>query len=253
MRTAWTGAPSNEERLASFWSDVTGAPLVILTDFDYTISNQDVGDLLAETLAPPSAETRRRFARGEIGTRAYWLDSMARIRQEEGERLADTVGIDPDFAGFADWCAEQRIPLAVVSDGFSFYIERVLTRHGVRPLPVFANQFVATGNLQFPHGNPACEMCGCCKAGVVRRVQAAGARVIYLGDGVSDLYAVSFADWVFAKGSLARWMTEWKAPFFPLPDWATVRQQVEAGLTAFRNGSHPGKAGLAPNPKCHFA
>lgn len=238
--------------LDGFWQAVETAPFVILTDFDYTISDEDVGDLIAETLAPPAAETRRRFGRREIGTRGYWLDSMVRVEREAAERLADQVGIDPDFAPFADWCAEQGIPLAVVSDGFSFYIDRVLKRHGVRPLPVFANRFVTTGSLEFPHGNPQCDLCGCCKASIARRVKEAKAHVLYLGDGVSDRYAVAFADWVFAKGSLADRMTEWGAPFFPLADWSAVRRTVAAGLAEFRAGSHPGKAGLTADPICRF-
>jgi 2-hydroxy-3-keto-5-methylthiopentenyl-1-phosphate phosphatase len=259
------------QALDAFWQAVETAPFVILTDFDFTISNEDVGDLIAFTLAPPSAETRQRFARREIGTRGWWLDSMIRIEQAAGERLADQVGIDPGFAPFADWCAAQGIPLAVVSDGFSFYIERILARHGVRPLPIFSNRFIETGRLDFPHGNPACDLCGCCKAGIVRRVRSggnlrglgefspaggcspkAGAHVLYLGDGVSDRYAVAFADWVFAKGSLAERMKGWGAPFFPLTDWATVQRTVAAGLDQFRAGTHPGKAGLAADPLCRF-
>lgn len=235
-----------------FWEEAAAAPFVILTDFDYTISNEDVGDLIAESLAPPSAETRRRFARREIGTKGYWLDSMIRVEQGAAEHLADTVGIDPAFAPFADWCAEQGIPLAVVSDGFSFYIDRILARHGVRPLPVFSNRFIDTGSLEFPHANPQCDLCGCCKAGIVRRVKESGAHVLYLGDGVSDRYAVAFADWVFAKGSLADRMKQWGAPFFPLTDWSMVQRTVQEGLEQFRDGSHPGKAGLAADPICRF-
>jgi 2-hydroxy-3-keto-5-methylthiopentenyl-1-phosphate phosphatase len=243
---------SNAERLTQFWAEAKGAPLVILTDFDFTISDEDVGDLISLTLAPPSAETLRRFESREIGTKGYWLDSMIRVQQAEAEPLADTVAIDPGFAPFADWCSTQGIPLAVVSDGFAFYIDRILARHGVRPLPVFSNQFVATGQLEFPHANPSCDLCGCCKAGIARRVRATGARVLYLGDGVSDRYAVAFADWVFAKGSLAERMAGWGAPFFPLTDWASVQRTVAAGLEQFRNGSHPGKAGLAADPICRF-
>lgn len=238
--------------IENFWAAVRTAPFVILTDFDFTISDEDVGDLIALTLAPPSAETRRRFAIREIGTRGWWLDSMIRIEQTEGERLADQVGIDPGFAPFADWCAEQGIPLAVVSDGFSFYIDRILARHGVRPLPIFSNRFVATGSLEFPHGNPECDLCGCCKAGIARRVRDGGGNLLYLGDGVSDRYAVAFSDWVFAKGSLAERMEGWGAPYFPLTDWASVQRLVANGLTQFRDGSHPGRAGLEPDPICRF-
>jgi 2-hydroxy-3-keto-5-methylthiopentenyl-1-phosphate phosphatase len=229
-----------------------GAPLVVLTDFDFTISLEDVGDLVTLTLAPPSEETMLRLSRKEIGSRIYWSESMARVKQAEGEALADQVGIDPHFAAFARWCEAEAIPLAVVSDGFWFYISRILGREGLGHLPVFCNEMDEPDRLAWPHGNPACEVCGCCKALVARRVREAGARIIYVGDGISDLYAAAFADWVFAKGRLARHMAEHGSPFFPLGDFADVLRTLQKDPEAFRRGTAPGRATLQPDPICRF-
>lgn len=240
------------ERLDRFWSAALGAPLVILTDFDYTITQVDVGDLVVETLAPPSALTVQRFAQGEIGTRLYWLDSMNRVHQAEGEQVADTVAIDPYFPAFTAWAAAQGLPLAVVSDGFTFYIQRVLGREGLDHLPVFANVMQAFGDLAFPHGNPVCDKCGCCKAAVARRLKEGGAHIVYLGDGVSDLYAAGFADWVFAKGRLARYLEEHGAPYYPLDSFADPLRVLSADLEAFKTGQAPRRSSLGPNPLCRF-
>lgn len=45
----------------AFWAAVREAPLVVLTDFDYTLSEVDVGDLVTEQLCMPPQETLRRF------------------------------------------------------------------------------------------------------------------------------------------------------------------------------------------------
>lgn len=235
-----------------FWRGAAQAPLVVLTDFDFTISQVDVGDLIVDNLAPPSPETVARARAGEVGSRVLWQDSITRADLGEALALVDTVAIDPHFASFAGWCAAQQIPLAVVSDGFSFYIQRILGPAGLSHLPVFCNEMTGPGALAFPHGNPACERCACCKAQVARRVAGAGTHVIYIGDGTSDMYASAFVDWVFAKGRLADFLTESGSPFFPFDSFADVRRKLEAGLPAFRAGEAPGRVRLAPSPHCRF-
>lgn len=240
-------------RHRNFWSDANQAPLIVLTDFDFTISAVDVGDLITETFAPPSPETLRRFGAREIGTRLYWLDSMVRADPGKAADLAATVPIDPEFAPFAAWCQVHRIPLAVVSDGFGFYIERILRREGLEQLPVICNEMERPGELSFPNANSACDFCACCKAQVAKRLQDAGSRVIYIGDGVSDLYAARFADWVFAKGRLERFMQENGSPYFPLHSFADVHRTLSADLAAFEKGTAPGRSSLSLDPRCRFS
>lgn len=238
--------------LSTFWRDAAQAPLVVLTDFDFTISQVDVGDLIVETLSPPSPQNRARFQDKEIGTRLLWLDSMRYVKQAEGERLADTVAIDAGFASFVHWCRAEGIPLAVVSDGFSYYIRRILAREGLNDLPIFCNEMKAAGDLDFPHGNPACDFCGCCKAGLARRVRQGGARVVYIGDGVSDLYGAAFADWVFGKSTLADYLRANGSPFFPLTSFQQVQTTLAENLAAFRTGSFDHCSTLTAHDRCRF-
>lgn len=239
-------------RADGFWTAAAGAPLVVLTDFDFTISSVDVGELIARRLAPPSRETVDRFRRKEIGTRLYWLDSMNRVDAAQALALADSVSIDPHFADFAEWCRREGIPLAVVSDGFWYYIQHILTREGLGDLPVFSNEMPRRGVLEFPHGNPACDRCGCCKADVARRLHQDGSRVVYVGDGVSDLYAAGFADWVFAKEALARHMADHGSPYFELGGFDDVHRTLREHLEAFRSGTMERQARLGPHPFCRF-
>ncbi|MFZ5814785.1 MAG: MtnX-like HAD-IB family phosphatase [Bacillota bacterium] len=244
---------AEQARLDAFWRRALGAPLVVITDFDGTISQLDVGDLIWERLTPPSPETLRRLEAGEVGSRIAYLDSTVRVNPAEGEALADTVAIDPHFAAFAAWTEAAGVPLAVLSDGFTFYIDRILKREGLDHLPVLANEWVAPGQLAWPHGNPACDFCGCCKALVTRRLRQSGARIIYLGDGTSDLFAAAFADWVFARGRLARFMEENGSPYFPLDSFATPLALLQRERDRFRQGSMEGRVTLPPHPQCRFA
>lgn len=241
------------ERNGAFWGAALGAPLAILSDFDFTISAVDVGDLITDTFCPPSPEVLARIARGEAGSRLYWLDSMARVEREQAVALASQVEIDPGFHDLVAWAAIQAVPLAVVSDGFTFYIERILGREGLSHLPVFANEHAGPGELAFPFANPACDLCGCCKAAIARRLKESGTKIIYLGDGVSDLYAAGFADWVFAKGRLAQHMEEHGAPYFPLESFHEVLALLQPNLERFRTGAMSRRNSLTANPRCRFA
>lgn len=235
-----------------FWNRALGAPLVILTDFDYTISVVDVGDLICDTLAPYPLPLLERYARGEAGTRELWMASFARVDRDEAAALADQVAIDPGFHAFAAWAEREGIPLAVVSDGFTLYIDRILGREGLGHLPVFANRYVERGRLEWPNANPACDRCGCCKAGVVRRLKEAGARVVYIGDGYSDIYGASFADWVFAKSSLARYLERHGSPYFPLTGFADALAVLQQHLPRFRDGTMERRSTLRPHAQCRF-
>lgn len=236
----------------AFWATAEGAPLVILTDFDGTITEVDVGTLIWERLTPPSAETLRRLAADEIGSRLAYLETTARVDPAQGVALAQQVAIDPHFKEFSAWAGTQGLPLAVVSDGFTFYIDPILRREGLSHLPVFANEWVSPGELAWPHGNPACDRCGCCKAAVSRRLRQAGSQVIYLGDGVSDLYAAGHADYIFARGRLARYLEEQGAPYFPLDSFGSVLSLVSRHLERFRGGTMERRNTLTAHPHCRF-
>jgi 2-hydroxy-3-keto-5-methylthiopentenyl-1-phosphate phosphatase len=239
-------------RIGTFWSDAAQAPLVILSDFDFTISQVDVGDLIVETLAQPSEATLAQIRAGQAGSKAFWRDSMARAPMDRALALADTVALDPHFAPFAAWCRAEGLPLAVVSDGFWFYIRPIMDRHGLGDLPVFCNEMPSEGQLAFPHANPACDLCGCCKAGVARRLKEQGARLVYIGDGTSDLYASAFVDWVFAKGFLADYLTKQGTPFYRFDSFADVAAVLQPQVEAFRHGTAAKPTTLQPNSTCRF-
>jgi 2-hydroxy-3-keto-5-methylthiopentenyl-1-phosphate phosphatase len=231
----------------------SGAPLVIMTDFDATITAVDIGDQVIDRLAPLAPDAVRRLASGNLTPRQIWEETIPRaLRQPDAlAALAGSAAIDPAFPAFVQWCRAAAIPLAVVSDGFRFYIEPILERCGLSGLTVFCNE-TRGSDLQWPNGNPYCDHCGCCKAQIVRRARAAGSRVIYVGDGTSDFYAACQADWVFARATLERYVREQGSPYFPFPGFAYVREVIARHLEAFRAGTMADRVHLRTE-LCRFA
>lgn len=228
-----------------------GAPLVVLTDFDATISLVDVGDRMVEELAPLPPDA---LENGPITPRQFWELTVPRLatRQTELAALIDSVSIDPTFIDFVRFCEQEAIPIAVVSDGWRFYVEPILERYGLSHLTVYCNEMQPDGTLIWPNGNPACDRCGCCKPTIVRGTKAQGSRVVYIGDGTSDFYAAVYADWVFARSTLERHARSQGSPCFSFPDFKYVQATLAANLEAFRDGTMGAKSRVTTNV-CVFA
>src|SRR5437773_1346794 len=77
-------------------------------------------------------------------------------------------------------------------------------------------------DVSFPFADPACESCGNCKAGHVRRHRALGLRTVLVGDGLSDRHGALAADHVLARGSLRDWCVAEGVPHRVFRDFAEL-------------------------------
>ena len=211
------------------------ARLAVLCDFDGTISKGDIGNTLFREYAGGSnwEELVASWERGEIGSKECLTEEcrLARVTRDEVVALAESFEIDPYFPAFSAWCAENEIPLAVVSDGLDFYIEIVLKRHGLSHLPVYANHLTFTDSgiaPEFPYFDQGCGSCGNCKGHHVRKYRQNFGRVVFVGDGYSDRCALEEADLVLAKKELARICESLAEPCIEVCDFKTVRAVVDA-------------------------
>ena len=87
--------------------------------------------------------------------------------------------------------------------------------------------------MAFPNGNPECFLCGTCKRNRVLAHQAAGRRVVFIGDGESDRYAAGYADVVFAKQSLETFMRERGWPFERWTAFSEIHRWLDGELASF--------------------
>jgi 2,3-diketo-5-methylthio-1-phosphopentane phosphatase len=185
------------------------APILVL-DFDGTVTDKDVGDEVCDRFAPPVwRDIDAQWVRNEISLpeaqRRMW--GLARAARDEALAYARVVGtLRPgldrllaavDELGGAAWLA---------SGGFDFYIEAILDGRLARFARAFFNATrFADGRIEidFPHHALACARCAVCKGKVCDLARAAGASVVFVGDGASDRCAIGRADRLFAvRGSL---------------------------------------------------
>jgi 2,3-diketo-5-methylthio-1-phosphopentane phosphatase len=212
--------------------------MIVFTDFDGTITQLDVTDEILAHLAHPSwLEVEQEWTRGLIGSRECLERQVALVdaSAEELHALIDAVPIDPSFASFYRFTRRHGIPLYVLSEGFDYWIERILKRAAVNgPLRNGIHMFSSALRLEgrrlipsFPHSAQSCEHgCATCKAALLRRLGKGKRPVIFVGDGLSDRFAVDEADVVFAKRQLLAFCQEHGKACRPFETFAEVEQAI---------------------------
>jgi 2-hydroxy-3-keto-5-methylthiopentenyl-1-phosphate phosphatase len=219
-------------------TDTPPKPLLhIFTDFDGTITLDDLGDKIFRDFGGRFEEYHERLKRGELTVPQYWHllcaslpagTTLHKLRAWAAEQAADK-----DFAPFVEFCRAHALPLTVVSDGFDVYIHAVLEREGASDVPRFCNRLESVSGVclpMFPGRDEACTcFCASCKRNSVLKQTPPDAFVVYIGDGYSDFCAAEHADIIFAKKALATYCNQKRLPHYPFSTFADV-QRILAGL-----------------------
>jgi 2-hydroxy-3-keto-5-methylthiopentenyl-1-phosphate phosphatase len=183
---------------------------LVLCDFDGTICTVDMGNEILNRFTDEGwDEIDRAYCAGEIGSR----DAYSRVaplfkgtRAQMLEYVSASEKLDPHFPKFYTYCREKQIEVKIVSDGLDFYIDAILRKYNLQDIEYFSNVLVfRNGNalsISFPRMNIQCEKCGTCKTGVLKEYRGSYDRVIYVGNGYSDVCPAKDADIVFAKDVL---------------------------------------------------
>jgi 2,3-diketo-5-methylthio-1-phosphopentane phosphatase len=203
--------------------------MIICSDFDGTIAQNDVGSLISTKFGDPAACAKfvSAWKRDEISSHQCLEQELATVRvtPPQLEAFCEAQSLSPGFVEFARMCRGHQWPLIVLSDGLDYYIKRILARHDL-DLPVFSNclRFVAPDRLaaDFPYLEHSCGRCGNCKGYHVRRLRRELETMVYIGDGFSDRCGAQEADMIFAKRDLAQWLGESSKTFYRFENFFEV-------------------------------
>jgi 2,3-diketo-5-methylthio-1-phosphopentane phosphatase len=185
-------------------------PIAICCDFDGTITLMDTGKALLSTLTKEDWQAVDKFViNGQIGTREALIKQWGMIEYttwEEIFTIVDTMKIDPSFYDFYNWVIEENIMFIILSDGFQKYINRILEYNeiNVDSLDILANDVDLVDNkLKLIFNTPECNHgCANCKYSHVLKLKNEGYKMIYIGDGLSDILpAAELADIIYARNN----------------------------------------------------
>jgi len=187
----------------------------IVCDFDGTITLEDTGKKLLSSLATEDWRYYDQLViEGKMGTREALLKQynlINDINEQKLRKIVDSIKIDPTFFRFYQWTKEKGILFEIVSDGFEKNIKKILKNNGLDPneFIIKANNFdIKNDKIEIEFLTKKCEHgCANCKYSHVNKLKSKGYKVVYIGDGLSDILpARELADYIFAKkgGDLER-------------------------------------------------
>jgi 2-hydroxy-3-keto-5-methylthiopentenyl-1-phosphate phosphatase len=209
--------------------------LFVAIDFDGTIIDQDITDAVIQRFAKPGWEIPERlWETGQMGSRECLAIQMSLINKPVADVLnfIDQFEIDPYFLGFTDLLNQMGMPFAIVSDGFSVFIERLLGNAGFMKMPrIYANELIkkrAGLKTVFPYANRQCSS-GTCKCSVTNNLSG-DRSVILIGDGRSDFCLAQKAAFIFSKGKLGRFCAEVGLRFQPFEDFSDIAKWLNEGI-----------------------
>lgn len=196
----------------------------IYCDFDGTITNRDSIVFLTEKFGGGERFRRNVFEQIVSGRLTVYQAIKAELATvqvswaEAATALKSSIQVDPSFSRLVGWSREQSYYLAVVSSGMVPVINLFL---GDLDIPVFAHQVEVTeGGWQY-RIDPSMQ-----KTELLGRLPESD-RVIYVGDGTSDVEVVSLVDLLFATSYLAGYCEKNQIPFIPFDNFEDVLRRLQ--------------------------
>ena len=128
---------------------------------------------------------------------------MKASREEMLEVVRREAKVRPGLRELAKCCRRKGYRLVIVSNGLRFYIEDILHRLGITDVGVFASETVFNPQgLKVEYIGPdGAALDDNFKLAYTRRFLAEGYRVIYIGDGSSDISPACRSHRIFATES----------------------------------------------------
>jgi 2-hydroxy-3-keto-5-methylthiopentenyl-1-phosphate phosphatase len=203
----------------------------LLIDFDGTACPYDVSEELLDAFGDGDwRQYDYAVDRRELGLRQAAEIQASMLRAPRDEMLAfalERFTVDETFPRFVGYASATRRPLAVISDGFGFYVKPILERAGLGHLEVMTND-LANGGLRHPFAHPVCIGCGTCKMQAALRFRERYGSVAYVGEGQSDRYGALYSDLVFANKDLVRICEQDGVPYRTWTTFDDVRAVLES-------------------------
>ena len=182
----------------------------IFCDFDGTVSKIDTLNNFLHIYGDKEwLEIEKQWEQGLIGSRECLSKQMKVVSDMSEQKLDEflnRVEIDEHFCKFLNLIRKNHIDFYIVSDGFDYFINKILENNGIKDIKVFANKLTLSHGkfiTEFPYNEKKCSTsAGVCKCEIIKKYKKGTRSGFYIGDVVSDFCASKMADFLFAKGRL---------------------------------------------------
>lgn len=219
-----------------------GSKIKVFVDFDGTISSIDIGREIFLSFGDKekAEEIISNLQKGVISSRQCWEGLIANVQfvdEDDLKKLIDSIPIDNSFSDFIEFCKSKNIEVFILSDGFDYYIDRVLKRENLNWIPFYSNTLKIEKNklvAKFPYYNPDFFSSSNPKMRHIIDNSSDDDFTIYIGDGNSDKEAAQYCDLIFAKDGLLKFCEMNRISFFPYKNFNDVSETINRFLSKKR-------------------
>jgi 2-hydroxy-3-keto-5-methylthiopentenyl-1-phosphate phosphatase len=207
--------------------------MIIQCDFDGTIISNNLSVLLREKYACGNwQKIDSDYLHGRLTVEQSNKLQFTFIKEPK-ERLQEFVRqhieLRPGFVEFVRYCQESAIHFAIVSSGLDFYIKPVLAQISMPDLELHCGKtFFGKDGIIVSYYDPEGNII---KKGFkgkhLSSLKKRGNKVVYIGDGLSDLEAACQADYLFATGHLSKLLSLESVLYYPFSNFKDVLDRVK--------------------------
>lgn len=203
----------------------------IFLDFDGTITQNDVGEEIFKKFLDKDVVNTivEKLLSDKISSRECWqklCEAAPAIDKDELDNFILSQEVEPTLHRFIDFCAENDLELFVLSDGFDYYINKILNRENLNHLKVYSNKLILDnkGKLlpYFPFYNSDCKSTANCKRNHIIENSGEEDYTVFIGDGNSDKDPIQYVDFIFAKDDLLKFCEMQRITYFPFKNFDDV-------------------------------
>lgn len=187
---------------------------LVQCDFDGTITQEDVSFLLLDAFANGNwRQLLTQYKEGKISVNRFNTKAFAMVnadRQTLLEFMGSRAKMRAGFDELLDYCHRKGFQFVIVSNGLDFYIEAILEDIGVDNIEVFSaqTQFGPNGIETKYIGPEGSQLEDGFKEAYTRLFLREGYRLVYVGNGISDISPARLAHHIFATGDLLTYCKE---------------------------------------------
>jgi 2-hydroxy-3-keto-5-methylthiopentenyl-1-phosphate phosphatase len=206
--------------------------ILVQCDFDGTVTEEDTSFFLLDAFAQGDWRQllreykEHRMSVGEFNTRAFAM--VKADKHKLLEALRGNVKVRAGLHELVSYCLEKGFRLVIVSNGLEFYIRAVLKDLGLRNIEVYAAQasFHPEGMKVQYVGPDGKRLEDGFKEAYTQSFLKLGYKVIYIGNGDSDVAPAKYAHYVFATGDLLAYCRENNLKYKPFETFIDVVKEL---------------------------
>ena len=206
---------------------------LVQCDFDGTITKEDVSFMLLDAFTDGDwRQLFQEYEEGKISVGHFNTKAFAMVKANKASLLGvvkDKVKVRPGFRELVACCHSKGFRFVIVSNGLDFYIQEIFRDIGMADIEVFAAQTrLHPEGLKVQYIGPdGRHLDSDFKVAYVNSFLGEGYRIIYAGNGTSDILPARQCHYIFATGTLLAHCKQTSLSCTPFTDFNEVVRILE--------------------------